>query len=198
MPASLGVQIVVAARRRRPWQHPSSQRQVGFLLGLCNPTLPMDKCPVDHKSNGKVWETLAPIANNSGGESKRELSTDRETSSIPRTDSGNWVYPSEVQFFAAMARKQHSPRAEDMKTIVPIHNVVNERAWQQVRDWEEGRGGEKCGGIKLVSFQGKPSQLSLRARWNTLLGYIPPANNCLVLTYHYLATQLRLTATIGW
>lgn len=131
-----------------------------------------NKCPVDHKSNSKAWQTLVPASGSNGTEAGNgELSKDRVTSSIPRSESANWVYPSEAQFFAAMARKQHNPRGEDMKTIVPIHNAVNERAWQHVRDWEEGRGGEKCGGIKLVSFQGKPSQLSLRARWNTLLGY---------------------------
>ena len=132
--------------------------------------LQMDKCPIDHNSNSKAWQTFAN-SNVEGNNYDHKLSSERQTSSIPRTDGSNWVYPSEAQFFAAMNRKQHNPRKEDMKSIVPIHNVVNERAWQQVCEWEEGRGGQKCGGIKLVSFQGKPSQLSLRARWNMLLGY---------------------------
>jgi cytochrome c heme-lyase len=31
-----------------------------------------------------------------------------------------------------------------------------------------------CGGPKLVSFSGKATALTPRARWNTLLGYQPP------------------------
>jgi cytochrome c heme-lyase len=57
-----------------------------------------------------------------------------------------------------------------MKTIVPIHNAVNERAWAEVMKWEAGRGGDKCGGVKLVNFKGKPGERSLRARWKGLIG----------------------------
>lgn len=84
------------------------------------------------------------------------------------------MYPSEAQFFAAMARKNHNPQAADMKTIVPIHNAVNERAWAEVLKWEAGRGGEACGGVKLVNFQGKPNEKSPKARWKMLLGYAAP------------------------
>jgi cytochrome c heme-lyase len=73
-----------------------------------------------------------------------------------------------------MARKNHNPQAPDMKSIVPIHNAVNERAWAEVMKWEAGRGGEKCGGVKLVTFKGKPTERSIKARFNTLIGYSPP------------------------
>ena len=39
-------------------------------------------------------------------------------------------------FFDAMKRKGHDTRAQDMKTVVPIHNAVNERAWKEIREWE--------------------------------------------------------------
>jgi len=71
-----------------------------------------------------------------------------------------------------MVRKNYNPKKEDMRSVVPIHNLVNERAWQLLSEWENGRGAEKCGGVKLVSFQGKPNQPSLRARWKKLLGYV--------------------------
>jgi len=61
-----------------------------------------------------------------------------------------------------------------MKTIVPIHNAVNERAWAEVMKWEAGRGGEACGGVKLVNFQGKPNEKSLRAKCKMLFGYSAP------------------------
>lgn len=45
-------------------------------------------------------------------------------------------------FFDAMKRKSYDPEAADMRTIVPIHNAVNERAWMEIKDWEKGRGSE--------------------------------------------------------
>lgn len=50
--------------------------------------------------------------------------------------TGNWIYPSERMFFDAMKRKGHDPRAADMRTVVPIHNAVNERAWAEIKAWE--------------------------------------------------------------
>ena len=95
---------------------------------------------------------------------RAHLKTDRETSSIPRAlprdssrpagpanneqetgsdkSSGNWIYPSEQMFFNAMKRKNHSPDEADMRTIVPIHNAVNEQAWKEIKEWEMGRGSE--------------------------------------------------------
>lgn len=78
------------------------------------------------------------------------LPTEREISTIPKvvteSDSGKeekWIYPSQQMFFDAMKRKNWNPHPEDMKTIVPIHNAVNERAWQDILQWEQGWGSEK-------------------------------------------------------
>lgn len=57
-----------------------------------------------------------------------------------------------------------------MRVVVPIHNAVNERTWMEVLKWEAGRGGEQCGGVKLVSFKGDASKLSPKARIKMLLG----------------------------
>ncbi|KAL2126323.1 hypothetical protein VTI74DRAFT_1181 [Chaetomium olivicolor] len=93
--------------------------------------------------------------------------------------SGHWVYPSEKQFFEAMKRKGHEAAAADMKTVVPIHNAVNERAWAEILKWEAPyvepavKGG--CGGPRLHSFAGLGSAtMSPKARINTLLGYTAP------------------------
>jgi cytochrome c heme-lyase len=48
-----------------------------------------------------------------------------------------WIYPSEQMFFNAMKRKNWSPREEDMKFVVPIHNMVNEMAWKHILRWEK-------------------------------------------------------------
>jgi cytochrome c heme-lyase len=152
------------------------------------------KCPVDHRSEftkecpvdqtaqnaQSTWNALLPKSNKNTSSSfgtNAPLSTHRELSSIPKTDDGNWVYPSEAQFFTAMARKNHNPQPADMKTIVPIHNAVNERAWGVVMRWEAGRGGEVCGGIRLINFKGKPGRMSPKARWKSLLGYVVVDSN---------------------
>lgn len=94
-------------------------------------------------------------------------------------DETHWVYPSEQQFFLAMMRKHAAkmysadmpaPNPEDMKTIVPIHNAVNERAWYELMKWEQGQGGEKCGGVRLVSFKGRPKDRTPKAWLNVALG----------------------------
>ncbi|WRT66136.1 uncharacterized protein IL334_003089 [Kwoniella shivajii] len=125
------------------------------------------------------------------------LSQDRVISSIPRAphnsstsynseqahalpemkkdSEGKWVYPSEQQFFNAMLRKNHKPQPKDMRTVVPIHNAVNEKAWEEILMWESRiEGSEKCGGPRLVSFVGKPKERSPKAWFKTALGYTPP------------------------
>lgn len=144
------------------------------------------KCPVDHSSR-QAWADLphpptSALASSSShtdpvnphssvSTAPHSLSKSREISSIPRTDSKErWVYPSEAQFYNAMERKNHSPQAKDMRVIVPIHNAVNERTWMEVLAWEAGRGGNACGGIRLVSFKGDASKLTPKARWKMLFG----------------------------
>ncbi|KAI2463528.1 cytochrome c and c1 heme-lyase [Annulohypoxylon bovei var. microspora] len=126
---------------------------------------------------------------------KLPLATDREISTIPRSSkpgetdgpanteqetgadqaSGNWIYPSERMFFEAMKRKGHDPRATDMRTVVPIHNAVNERAWAEIKAWEEPWLREsECGGPRLHSFSGLSTNMSPKARFNTFLGYQAP------------------------
>ncbi|KAF4615492.1 hypothetical protein D9613_002902 [Agrocybe pediades] len=129
-------------------------------------------CPVDHKSANSTWARF--MSSGSPAAAPVTLSQEREISSIPKPNDEKWVYPSEQQFFAAMARKNHNPQAADMKTIIPIHNAVNERAWSEILKWEAGQGGEACGGVKLVNFKGRPNDKSPKARWNMLLGYAAP------------------------
>ncbi|KAK1996955.1 cytochrome c/c1 heme lyase [Colletotrichum falcatum] len=128
---------------------------------------------------------------------KQGLDTDREVSTIPRTATsaypgnsrpsnheqetgadeatGNWIYPSQKMFFDAMKRKGHDARATDMATVVPIHNAVNERAWKEIKEWEKPYiEGTPCEGPKLHSFLGLSTNMSPKARINTLLGYTPP------------------------
>lgn len=146
-------------------------------------------CPVDHSTRAawtsanalKAAPAPAPSAPSDPApatSSSPSLSTSRETSTIPRWsdtegDQGPWVYPSPAQFYNAMSRKNQSPQARDMDIVVPIHNAVNERAWAQILQWEQGwdaQSKERCGGPKLVSFKGRPKEMTWRAWWKGLAG----------------------------
>lgn len=101
-------------------------------------------CPVDHNSTTNIdpsnympkgKEFNLPTRNQ-----KVPLNQEREISSIPKAegqDESHWVYPSQQMFFNAMKRKNWDPLEEDMKVIVPIHNAVNERAWNLILKYEE-------------------------------------------------------------
>ncbi|TKY90266.1 hypothetical protein EX895_000264 [Sporisorium graminicola] len=130
------------------------------------------------------------------------LSSEREISSIPRSYSalahptaaqaahpastpsptdgedsdGKWVYPSAKQFYNAMKRKNQNPQVADMDVVVPIHNAVNEQAWKQILAWERMWTGREQGKeqTKLVSFKGRPRDVTWRAWMNGLAGYQPP------------------------
>ncbi|CRK16352.1 hypothetical protein BN1723_004340 [Verticillium longisporum] len=105
---------------------------------------------------------------------QRPANNEADTGADPKT--GNWVYPSEKMFFDAMKRKGHDQvQGADMKTVVPIHNAVNERAWKEIKEWERPyTEGTLCGGPKLHSFSGLSERISPKARINTLLGYTAP------------------------
>lgn len=151
-----------------------------------------------------LWEVPSAPATKPSRPATRpsSLNTDREISTIPRSiqiqgkdlnaaeraalpsnaekdtghdeASGNWIYPSQEMFFNAMKRKGHEAQPQDMSSVVPIHNAVNERAWTEIKRWEEGQGSEKCGGPKLVSFAGDSKALTPKARWNNFIGYALP------------------------
>jgi cytochrome c heme-lyase len=134
----------------------------------------------------------------------RPLSHDRVVSSIPRANpvaspntstifppsnsetetgadsaTGNWIYPSEYQFFTAVLRKNSLPTsspdpsslASTVPSIIPIHNAVNERAWTLIKQWE-GNSSASCGGPKLLSFRGLGAGPDEEpGLWGGLVGY---------------------------
>ncbi|RKP05755.1 cytochrome c/c1 heme-lyase [Thamnocephalis sphaerospora] len=123
---------------------------------------------------------MMPAPNQQPAPGQRKLlDTRRELSTIPMAaETGGagdnvWVYPSEQMFFNALRRKNWNAREEDMQTIVPIHNAVNERAWREILKWEQMHKTE-CGQPKLVRFQGRPKDISPKARILGWLGYTLP------------------------
>lgn len=61
------------------------------------------------------------------------------------------------------------PNTDDMHTVVGIHNGVNERAWQEVMTWERLHACDCAAGPRLKRFQGKPNELSPKARLLNML-----------------------------
>lgn len=128
------------------------------------------------------YATSAAASHGSPSNAEAETGHDQST--------GNWVYPSEKQFFEALMKKGNTPQsasspkdlATSVASIIPIHNAVNERAWKQILDWESRAprsdpGSKKCGGPRLYAFRGlgvEPQFLSPRARLNGFLGYQRP------------------------
>ncbi|KAI0136746.1 cytochrome c/c1 heme lyase [Xylariales sp. AK1849] len=114
-----------------------------------------------------------PRASQPNSDSARPANQEQETG-VDKA-SGNWIYPSEKMFFEAMKRKGHDPHSSDMQTVVPIHNAVNERAWAEIKEWEEPWiQGSSCDGPRLHSFSGLSTKMSPKARVNSLLGYQTP------------------------
>ena len=59
-------------------------------------------------------------------------------------DKENWVYPSQQQYYNAMKRKGYNPAEEDVAVVLQIHNIVNEKGWSQIKEWEALRGWYVC------------------------------------------------------
>eukprot|EP00301_Raphidiophrys_heterophryoidea_P021110 c5637_g1_i2.p1 GENE.c5637_g1_i2~~c5637_g1_i2.p1 ORF type:complete len:259 (+),score=58.97 c5637_g1_i2:73-777(+) len=107
---------------------------------------------------------------------KEPLSLDRQKSSIPKASSGNdkWVYPSPQMFYNALKRKGKGQdiTETDMESVVSVHNIMNERTWRHLLAWEEFHA-DVCGRPRLVSFRGRPDELSPKARLLTTFGLRP-------------------------
>ncbi|KZV94603.1 cytochrome c and c1 heme-lyase [Exidia glandulosa HHB12029] len=127
------------------------------------------QCPIDHRNQ---MPTLSqhPAPNQSA-----HLSTERVVSEIPRDASASWEYPSPQQFYNALVRKGWETPEEHIESMVDIHNFLNDQAWAQVLQWERNRDPEQAQNLQLARFQGKPGQLSPKARFFLLAGRLFPS-----------------------
>ena len=186
VPASAGDKCPVDEQTRLKWLATQAQSPSPLNPSSTSPRSPQPHSlrgtlPTDRETSTiprystSILPTLSPGSDPSSYSTPAPPVPQPNTSTSPHAGSAsdepgatNWVYPSEAQFYAAMERKNHNPNPEDMKTIVPIHNAVNEKAWKAVLEWEKGSGGEECGGVRLVTFLGTPgkwSPKSLVNRW---------------------------------
>ena len=132
-----------------------------------------------------------------------ELPIERTMSSIPRGDAdSNWEYPSPQQMYNAMLRKGYDDTPQDaVESMVAVHNFLNEGAWAEIVEWErrfsrglsygwrECRKGEEgsmtgAGMVaseeevtrpRLVRFQGRPNEMTPKAKIMQAMGQIYPS-----------------------
>ena len=117
---------------------------------------------------------------------KMVLPTERETSSIPKSDGTRWEYPSPQQMYNAMRRKGYEDAPEDaVESMVAVHNWLNEGAWDEICTWEEKFGSGVLGYMgykekekewkpRLVRFMGRRQDVSPKARMYGVLGRVMP------------------------
>ncbi|KAH8697214.1 cytochrome c1 heme lyase [Talaromyces proteolyticus] len=167
----------VGTKNQRPL---SNDREISTIPRAIDPH-------TQSSSDSKSKNTQTPYGSASGSHmnpSNSEAETGHDAA------SGNWIYPSERQFFDALVRKSNVPGstatakelATSVASIIPIHNAVNEKAWSDILAWESRApssdpGSKKCGGPKLYSFRGLGTEsqfVSPRARLNGLMGYQLP------------------------
>ena len=86
---------------------------------------------------------------------------------------GYWEYPSPQQFYNALVRKGWETPEEHVDMMVLIHNFLNERAWQEIVDWE-AMARSDVSQLQLARFQGRPGTLSPRARMFMWLAWLFP------------------------
>ncbi|GAA5966275.1 hypothetical protein JCM3765_002583 [Sporobolomyces pararoseus] len=117
-------------------------------------------------SSSSVPPSACPVAHTTTTTQKEEAT--------PENSKGvdQWEYPSPQQFYNALVRKGWETPEESVEMMVNIHNWLNEEAWFQVRKWEEKHdNGDKS---SLASFQGRPQELSPKARYHLFMGKILP------------------------
>ncbi|CCG83280.1 Putative cytochrome c1 heme lyase [Taphrina deformans PYCC 5710] len=139
-------------------------------------------CPVEKDSSINPRNFMPTYSQKPIAQQKGALPTNRTISTIPKADDDAsaqenklWEYPSPQQFFNAVMKKGFTnTQEEDVPAMVSIHNAVNERAWQEILEWERSSGAEKCGGVKLVQFRGDSKILTPKARMLSFFGYTRP------------------------
>ena len=128
------------------------------------------------------------------------LPVERETSSIPRGDADtNWEYPSPQQMYNAMIRKGYDDTPQDaVESMVAVHNFLNEGAWLEIVGWEQrfsrglfhgwdyckrgeaafestARADAATPQPRLLRFQGRPREMTPKAKVLQALGQLYPA-----------------------
>ncbi|KAF8659873.1 hypothetical protein AX16_001757 [Volvariella volvacea WC 439] len=155
----------------KPSNHPPVPSQAQCPVDHGAPAKPA-QCPVDHGSINP-YNQMPDLAQAPAPGQTTYLPTTRTESSIPRDSSVKWEYPSPQQFYNALVRKGWETPEEHIETMVEIHNFLNEQAWQEVMKWEKRQ--YQHDDIQLSRLKGRPGELSPKARFFLLAGWLFPS-----------------------
>lgn len=141
-------------------------------------------CPVNHSALSSLNNMPHNISSARLPGQKTALPTERTMSVIPKGEKpgdGFWEYPSPQQMLAAMVRKDKNAGIESdidetaVESMVGVHNFLNDGVWEEVLEWEKPYSEASRIKPRLLKFQGRPGELSPRARLLQLLGKVAPA-----------------------
>lgn len=163
----------------------SSESKTSDTAGC--PILHDSKTPVKNIFN-KLNNMPAFISDKKQNWQKLNLSTKNTTSKIPKNstdEQGNselWEFPSPQKMYNAMLFKgkidlntgEEIPE-DGVESMVYVHNYLSEGCWQEILEWEKPYIEATQKTPKLWKFEGKPSQLSPRARFYHMLGILFPS-----------------------
>lgn len=142
------------------------------------------KCPVNHAAMNKLNNMPSNLESVRLPGQKTMLPTERTVSAIPKGDTnteGFWEYPSPQQMLAAMIRKDKRDNVQSdidetaVEGMVDVHNFLNDGVWKEVLEWEKPYSDATHIQPRLLKFQGRPGELSPRARFLQFMGAIYPS-----------------------
>ncbi|KAG1169019.1 hypothetical protein G6F70_008733 [Rhizopus microsporus] len=133
-------------------------------------------CPMHNSAEVNQNNMMPQLTQTKQPDQTIDLPTERVISSIPKSKDSEvkWEYPSPQQFYNALRRKGWETPEDEIETMVDIHNFLNEEAWQEVLKWEKKYKCDCAEDPYLSKFQGRPKELTPKARWHSLLGAPKP------------------------
>ncbi|KAF8318767.1 cytochrome c and c1 heme-lyase [Clavulina sp. PMI_390] len=143
---------------------------------------PPAQCPMHNKEDSlNPLNNMPHLPQSRAPNQTMDLPLERTESTIPRSPSpdgsetpAKWEYPSPQQFYNALVRKGWETPEEHVETMVEIHNFLNEMAWQEVMKWEKVNE-PNAPEPQLSRFQGRPGELSPKARFWLFAGRLMPS-----------------------
>lgn len=166
------------------WADRNDQRKrIGDGTETNGPTCPVARgeCPVRGPEMNPRNRMPQHLSQTRQPGQKITLPTTRETSTIPKArgageaeanSNARWEYPSPQQMYNALLRKGYTNTpAEDVESMVSVHNFLNEGAWYEICKWEARRGNLQP---RLVRFHGRPKDRTPKAAMLQTLGSFIP------------------------
>ncbi|KAE8543643.1 hypothetical protein D1P53_000358 [Cryptococcus gattii VGV] len=157
--------IPSSSSSRPPAQCPMHQADVPPAPATANAPA---KCPIQHDALDPTTHMPVNLSLSRQPDQKLDLPTERTASTIPRPSTA----PGGEAYGTGNTKGWETPE-DSVEVMVAIHNFLNERAWDEVMKWEKRLpGGDQS---QLARFQGRPGELSPKARFHLWAGKLFPS-----------------------